>query len=226
MLKTEEIEQNFSKYRSLLAKVGPRSQVALEIVDHLGARLAVCPASPKKDYHCSYSGGLVEHSLHVLQNLLTLSNSFNWKFNKHSMIISALFHDLGKVGYPDDGTFKDPDYYTFQTDEWRRNKLGETFKYNNEIQFMTVPDRSIFICQHFSLKLTVEEFLAIRTHDGLYASENEVYKMKEPLLATALHIADIISLKNEKQSEKDDKHDNKVINEHLEDLAMGKGNLG
>jgi hypothetical protein len=192
-LNPEEITANFEKYRSFLEKLGDRSGPALALVDHLGERLALCPASSKKDYHQAFPGGLVDHSLRVLSNALKLVKAFGWDISKDSLIIGCLFHDLGKCGD------ESADYYLPQTDSWRVQKLGENYTYNRDMQYMTVPDRGVWLCQHFGLKLTKDEFLAIKLNDGQYADENAPYKMKEPLLTDVVHIADFISTKQEKK---------------------------
>jgi len=191
-LTPEEIESNWKRMRSLLEKCGDRSVASLRMVDALGERLALCPASAKRDFHNAFPGGLVDHSLRVLGNAMRLTGAFGWKIPKDSLIIGSLFHDLGKVGD------HEHDYYVPQTDQWRVDKLGEEYTYNKEIQFMTVPDRGIFLCQHFGLLLTQDEMLAIRLNDGQYADENAPYKLKEPMLADVVHMADLISTKQEK----------------------------
>lgn len=191
-LTPEEIEQNWNKFRSLCERLGDRSEAALKMVDSLGERLAICPASGKREYHNAFPGGLVDHSLRVLGNAMKLARAFGWEIPKDSMIIGCLFHDLGKVGD------HEKDYYVPQTDGWRAEKLGEEYTYNKDIQYMTVPDRGIFLCQHFGLQLKREEMLAIRLNDGQYADENAAYKLKEPMLADVVHMADLISTKQEK----------------------------
>lgn len=191
-LTPELIEQNWKKMRSLLERLGDRSEAALGMVDALGERLALCPASGKRDYHNAFPGGLVDHSLRVLGNAMRLAGAFGWKIPKDSLIIACLFHDLGKVGD------HESDYYIPQTDQWRVDKLGEEYTFNKDIQYMTVPDRGIFLCQHFGLKLKQDELLAIRLNDGQYAEENGAYKLKEPMLADVVHMADLISTKQEK----------------------------
>ena len=188
----EDIAENFNKFRSFAEKLGDRSEAALAMIDHLGERLALCPASSRKEYHSAYPGGLVEHSLRVLSNALKLSKTFGWDLPKESLIIACLFHDLGKVG--DD----ENDLYLPQDSDWHRDKLGEMYKHNRDIQYMTVPDRGLWLCQHFGLKLSQDEFLSIKLNDGQYADENAPYKMKEPTLADVVHIADYISTKQEK----------------------------
>ena len=192
MLSPEDIATNFEKYRSFMEKLGDRSAPALALVDHLGERLALCPASSKKDYHQAFPGGLVDHSLRVLSNVLKLTKAFNWDLPKDSLIIGSLLHDIGKCG---DET---GDYYIPQTDSWRLQKLGENYTYNRSLQYMTVPDRGVWLCQHFGLKLTKDEFLAIKLNDGQYAEENSQYKMREPNLAIAVHMADLIATREEK----------------------------
>ena len=191
-LSPEDIASNFDKYRSFMEKLGDRSEAALALVDHLGERLALCPASSRKEYHAAYPGGLVDHSLRVLTNALKLCKTFGWDIPRESLIVGALLHDLGKVGDAEN------DYYLPQTDSWRQEKLGEMYTHNRVMQYMTVPDRGVWLCQHFGLKLTQDEFLAIKLNDGQYAEENSPYKMKEPTLAVAVHMADLIATRDEK----------------------------
>lgn len=193
-LSPEDIASNFDKYRSFMEKLGDRSEAALALVDHLGERLALCPASSKKDYHAAFPGGLVDHSLRVLANAMRLVKGFGWEIPKDSLIIGCLLHDIGKVGD------HEQDYYIPQTDSWRIEKLGEMYTHNRKMQYMTVPDRGVWLCQHFGLKLTQDEFLAIKLNDGQYAEENAPYKMKEPMLADVVHSADLIATKQEKNS--------------------------
>lgn len=191
-LTPEQIAENFEKYRGFLEKLGDRSEAALALVDHLGERLALCPASSRKEHHHAIPGGLVDHSLRVLGNSLKLVKAFGWDIPKDSLIIGCLFHDIGKVGDHQD------DYYVPQDSDWHRDKLGEMYKHNKNIMYMTVPDRGVWLCQHFGLSLTQDEWLSIKLNDGQYAEENAPYKMKEPLLVDAVHLADLISTKQEK----------------------------
>jgi len=192
-LEPEDIASNFDKYRSFMEKLGDRSEAALALVDHLGERLALCPASSRKEYHAAFPGGLVDHSLRVLMNAMRLVKAFSWDVSRESLIIGCLLHDLGKVGD------HERDYYVPQDSDWHRDKLGEMYKHNKELQYMTVPDRGVWLCQHFGLRLTQDEWLAIKLNDGQYAEENAPYKMKEPMLVDIVHVADVISTKQEKK---------------------------
>jgi len=192
-LTPEEIQSNWNKYRALLEKnLGDRSAAASAMLDALEDRLAMCPASGRKDFHNAFPGGLVEHSLRVLRNAMTLSRSFGWQLPKDSLIIGALFHDLGKVGN------QDQDYYVPQDSDWHRDKLGEVYKHNKDIRYMTVPQRGLWLCQHFGLRLTHDEYASILLNDGWVLQENKPYCLKEPLLAHVIMTADYIATCQEK----------------------------
>ena len=190
-LTPEEIESNFNKYRGFFEKLGDRSTVGVAMVDALGERLALCPASGRKDYHNSFPGGLVEHSLRVLGNAIKLSRAFEWKIPKDSLIIGALLHDIGKVGDENE------DYYV-DADQWRKDKQGELYDYSRTIPYMSVPDRSVYLCQYHNLILSRDEFLAIKLNDGWVVTDNKPYCLKEPMLAHVVMTADYISTMQEK----------------------------
>ena len=196
-LTPEEIASNFEKYRSFLEKIGDRSDAALRLVDSLGEKLAMCPASSRKEWHSSYPGGLVEHSLRVLTNALKIIKTFGWDIPKESIIISALLHDIGKVGFVnDDDTVTD--YYIPQDSDWHRDKLGEMYKHNKDMSYMTTPQRSVHLCQSFGLRLKKNEYLSILLNDGFVLDENKPYCLKIDPLVYAVMTADYIATMQEK----------------------------
>lgn len=196
MLTPEEIEQNWKRFVDLCGKTGPRSEALNAMLNELDERLCLCPASAKTDYHGAFPGGLVDHSLRVLNNLVALNKSFDWKLNKDSMIIAALFHDIGKVGMPGKGA--ENDFYIDQTDQWRRDKLGEVYRYNDKLQYMGTPDRSVFIMQHYGIQLTADEWLAIKLNDGFVYEPNKPYCIKIAPLVYGVQTADYVSTMIEK----------------------------
>ena len=196
-LTPEDIAANFDKFRSLCEKLGDRSEAALALVDHLGERLALCPASSRKDYHAAFPGGLLDHSLRVLSNAMKLMKAFGWEVPKDSLIIGCLFHDIGKVGLAnDDGSITD--YYVPQDSDWHREKLGEFYKHNKDMQYMSTPQRSVHMCQAFGLKLKTDEYLSILLNDGFVLDENKPYCLKTSPLVFAVMTADYISTMQEK----------------------------
>lgn len=196
MLTPEEIEQNWKKFCSLCEKTGDRAPALAKMLEELDERLCLCPASSRKEYHGAFPGGLVDHSLRVLNNLVRLNNAFDWKLSKQSMIVAALFHDIGKAGLPGKGDQNN--FYVPQTDSWRAEKLGEEYKYNDDIAYMTTPDRSIFMMQHYGVQLTVDEYLSIKCNDGFVLQENKPYCIKVSPLVYGVMTADYVSTMEEK----------------------------
>ena len=90
------------------------------------------------------------------------------------------------------------DFYTEQTDSWRRDKLGEVYKYNNDIPYMTTPDRSVFLLQHYQVKLTVDEWLCVKLNDGFVVPENKPYCLRIAPLVYGVQTADYVSTMAEK----------------------------
>lgn len=193
----EQIVENFNKFRSLLETVGDRSDSALQLVDSLGDKLALCPASSRVEFHNATAGGLVDHSLRVLSNAVRLVKAFGWNLSKDSLIISCLLHDIGKVGLVNDDLSL-TDYYVPQDSDWHREKLGEMYKVNKDVQYMSTPQRSVHLCQQFGLRLNTDEYLAILLNDGFVLDENKPYCLKTSPLVYAVMTADYISTMQEK----------------------------
>lgn len=187
----EKIAENFEKFEALCKRLGDRSENVLKMVEHLGERLALCPASARVEHHSCFPGGLVDHSLRVLTNAGRLAKAHGCDFPLESLIISCLFHDLGKVGDENE------DYYVVQKSDWHRDK-GMLYDYNDKISYMSVPHRSVYLLQKFEVKLSQEEYLAILLNDGQYIEANKPYAMREPLLSMVVHQADAFSTMWEK----------------------------
>jgi hypothetical protein len=49
--------------------------------------------------------------------------------------------------------------------------------FNDRLEYMTVPDRGLYLLMTNGIEYTKNEFLAIRTHDGLYEEANKAYLM-------------------------------------------------
>lgn len=153
------------------------------------------PASTK--YHGNYEGGLLEHSLNVYDNLMKVVDTFpihNTKFEKETLTVISLFHDLCKVNFYKKGS---------------RNVKGEDGKwFAKEVYEISekVPlghgEKSCILIQQF-MKLSVEELLSIRWHMGGFdsASRGGDYSMSGAQdytkLVTLLQVADMLATMNE-----------------------------
>lgn len=198
-LTPEQVESNWNRYCTFFDQICERSEDARRLIEGIGSSLSMAPASSKKQYHCAFVGGLVYHSLGVLKNAIKLKKALGYDVPNESLIIGCLFHDLGKACHVDEmGNVID--YYVPNDSEWAIEKYGEVFKINDKIPFMTVPHRSLFLCQKFGFKLTYDETLAILLNDGQFVDENKPYRgCKEPTLATLVHIADYTATREEKE---------------------------
>jgi hypothetical protein len=123
-------------------------------------------------------------------------------YTKEELVFSALNHDLGKMGDEEN------DSYIPQTDNWRREKLGEDYMFNTKVPFASVPDRGLFLLQSHGIQYTFNEMITIQTHDGLYDEANKKYLMTympEQKPRTALpfivHQADLMAARIEFERE-------------------------
>lgn len=169
-----------------------RVEAVQELCDHFGERLALAPASSRLEHHNAFPGGLVDHSIRVLVNARSISKALNIQLPTESLVLCALFHDLGKVGNETE------DYYVPQDSDWHRDKLGEMYKTNKNMQYMTIPHRGLYLLQHFGVTLNQDEYIGIMVHDGQHCPENKPYSMQEPMLASVLIMADFSATKQEK----------------------------
>ena len=98
MLSAEEIKKNFDTFLKLCGALGDRSESVISMVNHFNERLALAPASSRKEFHNAFPGGLIDHSLRVLANANALVKVWETSENipKDSLILSSLFHDFGK----------------------------------------------------------------------------------------------------------------------------------
>ena len=175
-LNETQLQENWDKLIGVLNDTfeGERLEKLLTMYNHLQDRMIVAPASGKEEYHYCYAGGYVNHVLHVCETALEVSKTYekigghkNW--TDEELIFSAMHHDLGKVGD------LIGEYYIPQDNDWRRKTLGEIFTHNTEIQNMRVTDRALFLLQHFGVKVSLNETLAIKVSDGLYDEANTYY---------------------------------------------------
>lgn len=191
----QKIEANYNKFLALCSKLseenGRRSAV-INLTEHFGNRLGICPASVHIDYHNAFHGGLIDHSLRVLANANKIAKATNVAVDTESLILVCLFHDIGKLGSLDEELMIE------QMGSYQRDR-GWRFEYNTKIQFMSVPHRSLYLLQHFGVKLTEEEFLAILLSSETNNNSEEFvhYNLKEPSLAMLVKMADQLSCAQE-----------------------------
>ena len=176
VLTAEQVKANYDVLLGGIDKyiTGDRKGQFTDFYTKLDDRIALLPASHKKAYHNCFPGGYVDHVVRVITaafKLHSLWQEMGTKdtYTEEELFVSALNHDLGKIGSIDE-TSVHP-----STDEWRKKNLGEMYSFNTKIEYMTVPDRSLFLLQQAGIQLTTNEWIAIKTHDGLYDDANKQY---------------------------------------------------
>ena len=184
----------FSNYQKLIGIVPSDVKAFLE-KDGFAARYSFCPASSRKEYFSSFPGGLVYHSLNLVKwvsRFSALMGAEN-EFDKNSLLRVSLLHCVGKVGTLEE------EYYLPQRSQWHRDR-GMLYEINPNLQYMKIPQRSLFLAQEAGIKLTNDEYLAILLSDGQYDDSNSSYKYKEPKLALVLQNAIQWARKLEKEN--------------------------
>ena len=187
---------------------GDRKQKLLDFYKKYEERIILMPASHKKEYHSAFPGGYVDHVNRVVDASLKIYDVWvefgmdTSTFTKEELIFSAINHDLGKMGDSDN------EAYIPQTDNWRREKLGEDYMFNKKLAFASVPDRTLFLLQQHGITYTFNEMVAIQTHDGLYDDANTKYlktympeQKPRTSLPYILHQADMLAARVEFEKE-------------------------
>jgi len=221
-LSAEQIQENWYELLGYIKLhiSSPRKEKLEAFYKKHEDEIMLMPASHKKAYHNAFPGGYVDHVNRVIKGALAINSV--WKefgaeqnYTIEELIFSAINHDLGKLGEEDNYA------HLPSTDEWRKKNLGEMYKFNDALAYMSVPERSIKLLVDNDIKLTNNEWLAIRLHDGLYDPANEPYLknyMPELKPRTSLvfiiHQADLMASRIEFEKEwlpkfgKDDKPKN------------------
>ena len=203
-LTAEQIAKNYEKHLKIIDHyIGDRGESIKSMLNDLEGTYVMAPASGKSWYHNAFAGGYVDHVNRVVEYAIKQHKLYEEMggtidYTQEELVFSAVFHDLGKLG---DG---DTENYIPQTDKWRQDKLSEMYTYNPDLDFMLIPDRSLFILQKFGIKVSQKEFLGIRLHDGVFDKANEAYffsnvesSRQKTSIVSVLHSADFLASKVE-----------------------------
>jgi len=178
-LTAEKIQENWTDLEEIIKSYisEPRRSQLLDFYSKYSERIMLMPAAHKKEYHNAFPGGYVDHVLRVVDCAIKLNSIWieigvdNSTYTQEELVFSALNHDLGKIGDEHNES------YLPQDDQWRKDKLGEDYKFNNRLEFMSVPDRSLHLLLSHGIPVSKNEWLTIKLHDGLYDDANKPYLM-------------------------------------------------
>jgi hypothetical protein len=213
MLSAEQIQANLGQFYSNIETYisEPRTTKLLALYQSQEDNLAFAPASSRSSYHNAFPGGYVDHVNRVVEAALKVTKLWDnmgatINFTTEELVFSAINHDLGKLGR--DGQ---PAYLPNDS-EWHVKNQGAIYKPNTELPFIPIQDSSLFILQSAGIELTFNEWVAVKTHDGLYDDGNKAYLLSSQneskmrcSLPLILHQADILAARVEWEKEWIDK---------------------
>ena len=138
-------------------------------------------------FHCCEKGGLVKHSMNVLDCARSLAIALNgkkwWAAHKDSVTICALLHDLGKAGQ-----FGKPLY----VDNMLKTGISKAKPYKHNPDLITTEHEIVSVIEATKfIDLTEEEQQAILWHNGLYGMFKYDIPNKETELYMIIHFADM-----------------------------------
>ena len=209
MLSAEQIQANLGQFYSNIETYisEPRTTKLLALYQSQEDNLAFAPASSRSSYHNAFPGGYVDHVNRVVEAALKVTKLWDnmgatINFTTEELVFSAINHDLGKLGR--DGQ---PAYLPNDS-EWHVKNQGAIYKPNTELPFIPIQDSSLFILQQAGIELTFNEWVAVKTHDGLYDDGNKAYLLSSQneskmrcSLPLILHQADILAARVEWEKE-------------------------
>ena len=175
-LSAEQIKSNWETFNDNIRTYieGDRKYKLLDFYKKYADDLILMPASHKTAYHNAFPGGYIDHVNRVVEGALAINKTWvefgaEQNYTIEELVFSAMNHDLGKMGNGEEMA------YLPSKDDWRKKNLGEMYQYNKKLAYMSVPDRSIKLLVDHDIKLTENEWMCIKLHDGLYDQANEPY---------------------------------------------------
>jgi len=209
ILNEEQLLENWQQFLGYIKQyiTGDRKQRLLEFYNKYEERFILLPASHKPQYHNCFPGGYIEHVNRVVSASLEIDSvwrKFDVKstYTTEEVVFSALNHDLGKFGtFEYEAVLPNPS-------EWHVKNRGEIYTFNTQMDYMTVPDRGLWLLSQLGIEVSKNEWLAIKLHDGLYDESNKPYLLSwgpETKLRTSLpfiiHQADLLAARVEFERE-------------------------
>jgi len=202
MLDKNEIENNKERFLYLVNSIErPGMDKELLVKQLIQSDFFTAPAST--NYHCSYPGGLCEHSLDVYDNLCKLVKSFSFDVDSDTLKIVALFHDFSKMNcyvedvknkkhYNENGSKED----SVGRYDWESYKSYTYKDFKNRFMIGNHEENSVFMINTF-IPLRVDEYCAILHHHGGLGNDstkqNPIELWKKYPLSLFLYQADCIS---------------------------------
>jgi len=160
ILNEEQLLENWQQFLGYIKQyiTGDRKQRLLEFYNKYEERFILLPASHKPQYHNCFPGGYIEHVNRVVSASLEIDSvwrKFDVKstYTTEEVVFSALNHDLGKFGtFEYEAVLPNPS-------EWHVKNRGEIYTFNTQMDYMTVPDRGLWLLSQLGIEVSKNEWL-------------------------------------------------------------------
>lgn len=181
-LSKEQIIKNAKKFNDTGVSHGFINDKLMEI---LGQEFITAPATTNS--FNAFDGGLILHILNTTKYAIYFNSQLpdDKKVDEKKLIKVCFLHQIGKANM-----------FTTQTDEWRKNKLGELYVFNESNLSMKVAERSIYYLMKAGIELSEEEVYAIFNYNEDFSSKP--MKNEGDKLAAILRVANQMSMFVEK----------------------------
>lgn len=187
------VTQNYDKIRELVEKNDGIDTPLAKMIEILGDRYALCPASANTEYYSAFPGGLIYHTLHLLQWVGRFANLMAPNvYQKNTLLKISILAEIGKIGDLEN------DYFIPTKTQWQKDK-GFMYEINPAISYMRVNQRCLYLAKEFNIPLTSEEYMSILLSDKLNEDGN-TYRYREPELALILQNANLWSQRLESKN--------------------------
>ena len=199
MLTEIQINKNKEKYISLIKSITIEGAKINSFLSWLeGSDFFLAPASSK--YHCSYKGGLCEHSLNVYDALVKLVKQFGVEnqYSDDTLKMVSLLHDISKTNFYEvyEKNVNTGEKDINGKDIWIKVPEYKTKDCTNRFIYGSHEQNSEYIAHTF-FPLSTEESSAILHHHGGMSwdsSKDDISAVYEKFnLALLLHMADMLS---------------------------------
>lgn len=197
-LTAEDLKAADPKYREIHADYltlvdrfmkldGDRNLQLQSLVRHLKENSTWLVAPASCNYHNNFPGGLLTHCVNVCKCAMKLRDALMPAYPESSVILTALFHDLGKAGnICDKGSVP---RYTMTRHKSGEKKGQPRFKYNKDMLVLPSAMMGAYVMGKF-VDLYWDEAQAITGHDGQYIPDNQSMAHEEMPLLCLVHYAD------------------------------------
>ena len=200
----QQINEKWEEFKRILLSTNRKG--INEVIDWLDkSDFKYAPASTQ--YHGSYKGGLLEHSLNVYYHMYDFPNLIQFfELTDDTIAIIALLHDVCKINVYES-------YSRNVKDEEGKWIQVLAYKYNDKMPFGH-GEKSVMLLMKNGLELSYPEIFAIRSHMGAF-KDNEILSEVSQRFSVCpqslvLHFADMIATYTTESPDLQSRYKNKI----------------